>query len=81
MADVDNPASEDASELALNAWDLLHRAASRVGRGRRAVVFWVVCFGCGGISFLCSLFLLGTHMAYCEYEVALPHLPVYYCSS
>ena len=54
---------------------------SRVGCGRRAVVFWVVCFGCGGISFLCSLFLLGTHMAYCEYEVALPHLPVYYCSS
>ena len=30
-----------------NAWDVLHRASSRVARGRRAAVDFVVCFGWG----------------------------------
>ena len=31
-----------------NAWDLFHRTPSRSGRGRPAVVNFVVCFACGG---------------------------------
>ena len=30
------------------AWDVFRRAPSRVGRGRRAAVDFVVCFGLGG---------------------------------
>ena len=37
-----------------NAWDVFRRTSSRVGRGRRAAVEFVVCLGCGGIS--CFLF-------------------------
>ena len=32
-----------------NAWDVFRRTPSRGGRGRRAAVDFVVCFGCGGI--------------------------------
>ena len=41
-------------------------------------IYFVVCFGCGGI-FLCffSFSLLRTHTAYCKYEDALPHLNIY----
>ena len=30
-------------------WDVFHRAPSLVGRGRRATVHFVVCFGWGGL--------------------------------
>ena len=33
-----------------SAWDVFRRTPSRGGRGRRAAVDFVVCFGCGGIS-------------------------------
>ena len=38
-----------------NVWDVLRRTPSRGGRGRRAVVDFVVCFGCDGI-FSCFIF-------------------------
>ena len=34
-----------------NAWDVFPRMPSRVGRGRRAAVDFVVCFGWGGFLF------------------------------
>ena len=34
-----------------NAWDAFHRMPSRVARGRRAAVDFVVCFGWGGVLF------------------------------
>ena len=37
-----------------NAWDVLRRAPSRVGRGRRGAVDFVVCFGWAG--FVLDLF-------------------------
>ena len=40
-----------------NARDEFHRTPSRVGRGRRASVDFVVCFGCDGISFLFVYFV------------------------
>ena len=36
------------------AWDVFRRTPSRAGRGRLAAVDFVVCFGCGGISFFFS---------------------------
>ena len=59
-----------------NAWEVFRRTPYRGGRGRRAVVDFVVCFGCGGISFF-SFFFVGTHTTCCKYEAALPHLPLY----
>ena len=51
---------------------------ARGGGGHQAADF-VVCFGCGGISFfLFSFSSLRTHTACCKYETALPHLPLYY---
>ena len=35
-----------------NAWDVFRRTPSRGGRGRRATVDFVVCFECGGFSFI-----------------------------
>ena len=46
-----------------NAWDVFRRTPSRGGRGRRAAVDFVVCFGCGGILFSFSFFFLRTHTA------------------
>ena len=50
---------------------MFRRAPSRGGRGRRAAVDLVVCFGCGGISRFFVCFLLRTHAACCKYEAAL----------
>ena len=36
-----------------NAWDVFHRAPSRVGRGRRAAVDFVVCLGGAGFFVFC----------------------------
>ena len=41
-----------------NAWDVFHRTPFRGGRGRRAAVDFVVCFGYGGISFFFSFFFV-----------------------
>ena len=44
-----NPGSmEEAYEVWATAWDVFRRAPSRVGRGGRAAVDFVVCFGWGG---------------------------------
>ena len=63
-----------------NPWDVFHRTPSRGGRGRLfAMIYFVVCFGCGGIFPCFSLrfiYVLRTHTAYCKYEDALPHLPL-----
>ena len=56
-----------------NAWDVFLRTPFRGGRGGRAPYF-VVRFGCGGISFF---FFERTHTACRKYEGALPHLPLY----
>ena len=53
---------------------------SRGGRGRRAAVDFVVCFGCGVFFvfvFVLVVFFLRTHTACCNYEAAWPHLPLY----
>ena len=61
-----------------NAWDGFRRAPSRDGRGRPAAVDFVVCFGCGGISFLfLFVFFLRMHKACCKDEAALSHFPLY----
>ena len=39
-----------------NAWDVFRRMTSRGGRGRRAAVDFVLCFGCGGILFFFFVF-------------------------
>ena len=46
-----------------NAWDVFHLTPSRGGRGRRAAVNFVVCFGCGGISFFSFFFFERTRPA------------------
>ena len=40
-----------------NAWDVFRRAPSRVGRGRRAAVNFVVCFGWGQFFSVLSMSL------------------------
>ena len=63
-----------------NAWDVFRRTPSRGGRGRRAAVDFVVCFGWGDFFrfyFFSDFFFLRTHVACCKYEAALPHLPLY----
>ena len=56
------------------ACDVFCRAPSRVGRGRRAAVDFVVCFGWGGYFFVFFRFylfvFLRTHTACCKYEAA-----------
>ena len=51
---------------------------SRGGRGRPTAVYFVVSFGCGGISFFVSFLFLRTHTACCTCEATLPHLPLHY---
>ena len=49
-----------------NAWDMFFRAPSRVDRGRRDAVDFVVCFGCGGFFlyfFSCFFFFQRTRPA------------------
>ena len=48
-ADVHKPGIYGSGRVWANAWDVFRRAPSRGGRGRRAAVDFVVCFGCGGI--------------------------------
>ena len=48
-ADLRKPRIYGSVRVWANAWDVFRRTASRVGRGRRAGVDFVVCFGCSGI--------------------------------
>ena len=47
-ADFHKPGIYGSGRVWANAWDVFRRAPSRVGRGRRAAVDFVVCFGWGG---------------------------------
>ena len=74
-----NPGSMEAREYGLTRGTCFRHDPSRVGRGRRAAVDFVVRFGWGGIfcCFFVCVFFLRTHTACCKYEVALPYLPLY----
>ena len=72
-----NPGSMEAGEYGLTRGTHVSFTPSRVGRGRRAAVDFVVCSGCGGISCFFFVFFLRTHTACCKYEAALPHVPLY----
>ena len=54
QADFRKPGIYGSGRVWANAWDVFRHAQSRVGRGRRAAVDFVVCFGRGG--FLCVFF-------------------------
>ena len=72
-ADFHKPGIYGSEGAWANAWDVFRRLPSWGGRGPRAAVDFVVCFGWGGFFF----FLLPTHTACCKYEAALPHLRLY----
>ena len=70
----------EARRVWANAWDVFRRAPSRGGRGCRAAVDYVVCFGWGGIDFVFLFFVFffsNAHDLCCKYEAPLPHLPLY----
>ena len=58
-ADFRKPGIYGSGRVWANAWDVFCLPPSRGGRGRRAAVDFVVCFGCGGIfsRFFFRLFL------------------------
>ena len=63
----------EAGEHGLTRGTWFHRGLSRGGRGRRAAVDFVVCFGWGEFFadfFFVDFFLLRTHTACCKYEAA-----------
>ena len=63
-ADFHKRGIDGSGRVQANAWDVFHRTPPRVGRGRRAAVDFVVCFGCGGffrVSFLFDFFSLNAH--------------------
>ena len=78
-ADFHKPGIYGSGRVWANAWDVFRRAPSRGGRGRRAAVDIVVCFGRSRffIVFVFFVFLLRTHTAYSKYEATLPHLHLY----
>ena len=47
-ADFPKPGIYGSGRVWANAWDVFRRMPSRGGRGGRAAVDFVVCFGCGG---------------------------------
>ena len=74
VADFHKPGIFGSGKVWANAWDRFRRMPSQGGRGRRAAVDFVVCFGCDGISCFCfSFFFLRTHTVCCKYEVILLH--------
>ena len=56
-ADFHKPGIYGSGRVWAIAWDLFRRTPSRGGRGRRAAVDFVLCFGCGGISCFFRFFL------------------------
>ena len=63
--DFHKPGIYGSGRVWANAWDVFRRASSRGGRGRRAAVDFVVCFGWGGILYityiLCSVFFFSSN--------------------
>ena len=55
-ADFHKPGIYGSGRVRANAWDVSRRAPFRGGRGRRAVVDIVVCFGLGGLLIVFVLF-------------------------
>ena len=47
--DFHKPGIYGSGRVWANAWDVFRRTPSQGGRGRRAAVDFVVCFGCAGI--------------------------------
>ena len=80
-ADFHKPGIYGSGRVWANAWDVFSRIPSRVWRGRRAAVNFVVYFGWGEFFFVFSvffrLFFLRTHTSCCKYEAILPQLPLY----
>ena len=77
-ADFHKPGIYGSGRVWSNAWDVFRRAPFRGGRGRRAAVDSVVCFGWGGLFrvFFFDFVLLRTHTVCCKYEAPLPDLPI-----
>ena len=48
-ADFHKPGIYGSGRVRVNAWDVVFRAPSRGGRGRRAAVAFALCFGWGGL--------------------------------
>ena len=48
-ADFHKPGIYGSGRARVNAWDVVFRAPSRGGRGRRAAVAFALCFGWGGL--------------------------------
>ena len=70
-ADFHKPGIYGGGRVWANEWDVVFRAPSRGGRGRRAAAAFVVCFRWGEffLEFFFSIFfLLQTHTACCKYE-------------
>ena len=83
-ADFHKPGIYGSGRVWANAWDVFRRTPSRGGRGRRAAVDFVVCFGWGdffrGFIFIFDFifFLERTRPTASKCEVAFPHLLIYY---
>ena len=73
-ADFHKPGIYGSGRVWANAWDVFSRVPSRVGRGSRAAVDFVVYFGWGGFFRDFFFLFLRTHTAFCNYEATLPHL-------
>ena len=54
--DFHKPGTYESERVWASAWDVFGRTPSRGGRGRLATVNFVVCFGCGEISWGVSFF-------------------------
>ena len=67
-ADFHKPRIFAVERVWANASDVVFCAPSRDGRGRRAAVDLVVCFGWG--NFFLPLYLFRTYTACCMYEAA-----------
>ena len=57
-ADFHKPGIYRSGRVWAHAWDVFPRMPSRVGRGRRAAVDFVVCFGWGGFFSVCFSFFV-----------------------
>ena len=53
----------------VNAWDVFRPTPCRGGHGRRAVVRFVACCGCGGTFFVLCLFILFSSKAHGPLQV------------
>ena len=56
MPDFHKPGIYGSVRVRANAWEVFRRTTFRVGRRRRAAVDFVVCYVCGGISFILRFF-------------------------